>query len=696
MARSAVRVVTVLVLGMFLIAGGAHANEQAPKPDKMKKLSFPDFREFKTDNGIDVIVVEHHEQPVVSIYCVVRTGVAADPIGKEALSSFVSDQLNKGTRTRSSLELAEWIESVGGSTGGSSTTDYSALSVSVLTEHLGVAYQYLQDILLNPVFPEEELELLKKQMKTALEFEMSSPAAMARRHLVELVYQDHPYGKLATPESVESITQTDLVDFYKKNYVANNCLMIVVGDVKWKNVKKAMKNYFGGWERGTPVAVAYEGATDPEKTRIYLYHKPGAVQTEIRVGHLAPKAESPDWAPIVVANQILGAGAASRLFLNIRDEKGWTYSVSTSFSRERDRGIFVASTPVRTEVTDSVLVELISEVGRIREEPVTAEELKNAKSYLIGRFPITIETPDQIATQVAEYKLLGLGKKQLETYRERIDRVTVEDVQRAMREYIQPERSYIVLVGDATEIRDKVSGLGEVSVFDIGGEPLSLESMAVSPADHQYDTSALGDLTLTYSLTVQQMPLGDMNVTMKKKSENGQEVFEVSSSIAGFLVLEESMVFRADNLSPVFYKQSLKAGPTTTAAELAFTDTAGSGTVQPAGAAEPKEVTFELVDGTILGGSVRYALGCLALDVNKSYRFPVVDGQTGTLQSVDVEVLEATDIETAAGTFAVFKIRVRRPDGESFIYLQKDSPHTLVKHEVPAQMMTIELKAIAQ
>ncbi|MEJ2722603.1 MAG: insulinase family protein [bacterium] len=350
----------------------------------------------------------------------------------------------------------------------------------------------------------------------------------------------------------------------------------------------------------------------------------------------------------------MGGGSDARLFMNLREDKGWTYGAYSSFTRDRDYGYFMARAAVRTEVTDSAVVEFMKEIKRIKTEPVSAEDLDNAKSYLIGNFPNQIETPDQIAGKVTEYKLLGLGKDQLETYRDRLDAVTIEDVGRVMDKYLRPDASYIVLVGDAKEIYDDVSTIAPVSLFDIAGEPLSFGSLAVSPAEYEYDTSALENMTATYALNVQSMPLGDMNVSLEKKSEGEEKTIQVSTKLAGMVNLDETMTLRAADLAPVSYVRKFQMGPRSMDADLAFTANSCSGTIQSMESDEPKEVTFDLVDGTILDNSVEFALQCLPLEVAAKYRFPVVDSQAGGLQNIDVEVLEEVNVETPAGSFATY------------------------------------------
>ena len=688
---------TFLVIVVALFAVQVGAKEDPPAPMKMKKLKFPDFKEFTTDNGIEAIVVEHKEQPVVTIYCVIKTGTAADPDGKESLANFVADQLNKGTTSKSALELAEWIESVGGRVGGGANLDETYVSVTILSEYIDVGYEYLADVLLNPTFPQDEFEIVTKQAKTGLEFELADPSAMAQRHARDLGYGDHPYAKQPTLEAIEAITREDLVEFHTRNYVANNALFGVVGDVKWKDVRKALNNHFGEWAQGTPDVVEYVGAPEAGKTMVYLYHRPASVQTQVLVGHLGLEYDNPDWAAVTVGNRILGGGSDARLFNNLREDKGWTYGAYSRFQREKDLGYFGASMACRTEVTDSALVEMMGEIERIKTQPVSEEDLKNAKSYLIGNFPIQIETPNQIATRVTQNKLRGKTKKDLEEYRDKLAAVTIEDVSRVMGEYLHPDNAYIVLVGDAVEIQEKVAatGYGDVALFDIAGEPLDMSSLAVEPVDYEYDLTGMISYESTYGLKIQTMELGDATTTMIVKSEGADRTIEVTTTMAGMVSINERTVFKGD-MSPVAYSQSLSAGPQKMHANLEFGAGAATGVVKAMDATEEKEIAVSMVEGTIIDGSVEFALAGLPLEVGKSYRFPVVLSDSGTLANLDTEIVAEEDIEVPAGTFSTFKVRVMRPEGEMFFYLDKEVPHTMIKMEVPAQAMAITLKSLTR
>ncbi|MFH1754298.1 MAG: insulinase family protein, partial [Candidatus Latescibacterota bacterium] len=522
------------------------------------------------------------------------------------------------------------------------------------------------------------------------------PEAVADRRFAEVVYGDHPYAKAPTPQTIDAVMQADLVAFHKKNFVANNALIAVVGDVQYKDVKKAIDTYFGSWQQGEPEAVTYTPAPERNSAQVYLYHKPGAVQTNYRVGHLGLTAKDADWPAITVGNRILGGGADARLFMNLREEKGWTYGAYSSFGREPDVGTFQTWAAVKGEATDSALVELMKELNDIVANPPSEEELNNAKSYLIGNFPNTIETPGQIAGQVIEVKQLGLGKAHLETYRDRLDKVKAEDISRVMKAHLHPDRVAIVLVGDALVLLDKVKQFGEVALFDLEGKPLSLAALDVKPADYVYDTSLLKEMTAAYALNVQTMALGDLNVTIKRMKIDGKDVIEMASKIGGMITLEQTMVVSSADLAPVSYKSSFMAGPTQMMSELAFENGSGSGTVKGPQETEPKEVSVQLIKGAIFDDAVEYALSLLPMEVAKTFRFPVVDTKSGNLQNVDVEVLEEAAVTVPAGAFDTYKLKVKTPDAEYFYYCTKDIPHMLVKQEVPAQALSLELKSFSK
>jgi zinc protease len=558
----------------------------------------------------------------------------------------------------------------------------------VLSEYLPTAYQYLADIVLNPTFPADEFKEEQKRAKTNIEFEKSDPDAMAERHFDEVVYGKHPYATHPTTESVEAVTRDDVAAFHKKNYVPNNALLFVVGDVKKDGVKKDVDKYLGAWQSGTPDVANYAAPPERSAKNIALYHRPGSVQTNLIIGELGLKPTDPDWPAVAVGNRILGGGANGRLFMDVREKHGWTYGAYSTFSKEKDRGTFSADASCRTDVTDSTLVAMLANIKRIASEPVTDAEIDGAKSYLVGNFPTTIETPAQIAAQIGQVKLLGLDKSYLENYRKQISMVTKADVEAAMKKHLQPDQMAIVAVGDAGAIKAKLDPIASVAVYDIDGNPASLDELSVQGTDFAYDTSALKNLTATYSVKYQEMNLGDMNVTLEKKGNQ----FNNASNITGMIQMTESMTF-GSSFEPMNYKFQMAAGPQNASADVAVDGGVAKGQIK-GGKEGDKDVNVPLVKGAIFKSTIDVLISTLKLETGKSYVFPVIDAQSGGLENLTINVTGEQDLTVAAGSFSTYKVSVKSSDGEQVMYVTKDMPHVLVKQEVPAQGLNIELKSI--
>jgi len=688
MKRRILMGVLAAALMAMVAATSVPAKEAPPAPGPLKKLAFPAYSEMAMKNGLQVVVVEHHEQPVAEIWLAIKAGSVLDPEGKASLANYTAALINKGTADKDSKKLASWIESVGGTFNASADKDETILTVSVLSQYLPTAYQYLADIILHPTFPEDEFKEEQKRAKTNIEFEKSDPDAMAEQHFAEIVYGKHPYAMHATTESVEAVTRDDVVAFHKKNYVANNALLFVVGDVKKGDVKKDVDRYLGIWQSGTPDVANYTATPERSAQNIALYHRPGSVQTNLIIGELGVKPTDPDWPALAVGNRILGGGANGRLFMDVREKHGWTYGAYSQFSKEKDRGTFSADASCRTDVTDSTLVAMLANIKRITSEPVTDAELDGAKSYLVGNFPTTIETPAQIAAQIGQVKLLGLDKSYLENYRKLVSMVTKADVETALKKHLQPDQMAIVAVGDAGAIKTKLDPIASVAVYDIDGNPASVDELSVQGTDFAYDTSALKNTTATYSVKYQEMNLGDMNVTLEKKGNQ----FDSSSNITGMIQLNESMSF-GTAFEPKAYKFQMAAGPQQASADVAFDGGVAKGQIK-GGKDGDKDINVPLVKGAILKSSIDVLISTLKLETGKTWTFPVIDAQSGGLENCTIEVMGEEALTVAAGSFATYKVKVKSSDGEQMMYVRKDMPHVLVKQEVPAQGLNIELKSI--
>src|SRR5204862_6478256 len=394
-----------------------------PKPTPLTPVRFPPFKEATLANGLQLVVIEHHEQPVVSATLSFRAGGIYDPAGKEGLSTLAAELLSKGTDNRSAEQIAATIEGVGGTLAATSGDDFLTISADALSDQAELVLDLLGDVTLHPTFPESELELARTRALSNLELELSQPSVVAQRFFGKEIYGRNPYGRSATRESYRAVTRDDITLFARQRLRPAGALLVVAGDVTDEQVRELVAKAFEGWHGASPSAPLPPPATRVA-TDILLVHRPGSAQANIALGNTTILPTDPIYYPGRVATQVLGGGADSRLFLILREQKSWTYGAYASLHRYRGLGYWQATAEVRTEVADSALRELLHQIERIRTEVIPDSELAATKGFLVGTFPLTIETPSQIASQVANVKLLGLGDEYLRLYRDRLAAVT--------------------------------------------------------------------------------------------------------------------------------------------------------------------------------------------------------------------------------------------------------------------------------
>ena len=438
-----------------------------PRALKAREVVFPPYETRTLANGLTVAIVPHREQPMVSLRLLVRAGSAQDPAGKHGLASMVATLLDQGTTTKTAQQVAETIDFAGGDLTVGGGRDLSYANVTVMTDSLDLGVGLLADVVRRPAFAGEELERQRKQVIAALRIGHEKPEYLAGALLDRLVFGSHPYGypKDGTPATVETLTREDLVRFHDRYYVPNNCLLAVAGDVSVDQAMAAVGAAFGDWPRrdvpAAPVAVPPKPAR-----RVVIVDKPDAVQTEIRVGHIGVRRKSNDVMAVDLAIRILGGEGANRVYRVLRAERGLTYTAAVDSDTLKASGLIVGRTSTKPETTAEAVRVLIDEFWRLRREGVAEEELAGVKSFLTGRFPLTVETPNDIASQVLEVLFYDLPAAELQSFRRRVEEVTVDDIERVAFGYVQPGNLSVVLVGNAAAIVDQVkrAGLGRVDV----------------------------------------------------------------------------------------------------------------------------------------------------------------------------------------------------------------------------------------
>lgn len=490
-----------------------------PAPLPLTTAPFPPFQEAVLPNGVRLLVVESRKQPIVSVSLSFTAGSRYDGAGKEGLADMVAGLLTKGAGARAAEQISDAIEGAGGSIGASAGVDFLTIGATVLSTSLPLAFELVADAVVRPLFPETEVELLRTQTLSGLQVQLSQPGAVADRAFRRELYGTHPYGAASSPASVRAITRADLTAFHRARIRPQGALLVLAGDVNLATARQLAMNAFKGWT-GAPAAAPAPPAPPVRTTaELVLVHRPGSVQSNLLAGNLTFLPSDPRWYAARIANKVLGGGADSRLFLILREQKSWTYGAYSDMDRHQGVGSFVANAEVRTEVTDSALSELMAQLRRIGSEPVPAAELEAAKGALVGSYPLTIQTADQVATAVANARLLGLPADFIPTYRVRLGAVTAEQAGAAARDAIRPDQAVIVVVGDATKIYDRIKGLAPTRIVDIEGRSLSPDDLNPRAAPLDLDLTMLVPRRDSLAILVQGNELGWLRGVMEKTAD---------------------------------------------------------------------------------------------------------------------------------------------------------------------------------
>ena len=443
------------------VPAGEWPSERPPEPLPAPDVRFPAYEVRMLPNGLQVMVVPHHEQPALSVRMLIKAGASQDPAGKGGVARLLASLLDQGTTTKSALEIASTIDSIGGGLGAGASSDLTFVSAVVMEDSFQLVMDLLGDIVRRPAFAAAEIERQRQQALSGFQVSLTDPDYVAEMVFDRLVYGFSPYSvpESGTPDSVVGITRDDLVEFHETYFVPNNAIIGVVGDVTTDEAFAAVERVFGGWESAElPERDAPE---PPEPTRrLVVIDKPGAVQTEIRAGHIAIPRQHPDYMAVNLAVKILGGEGANRLHRVLRSERALTYGAAADLTTLRFGGDVEAETNTRSETSTEALRLMVDEFWRLQRERVGTRELADAQAYLTGHFPLTIETPTAIAQQVLNVLFYGLDLAELDTFRERVNAVDVDEIQRVARQYLKPDRLSIVMVGDASTFIDELPRLG--------------------------------------------------------------------------------------------------------------------------------------------------------------------------------------------------------------------------------------------
>ncbi|MEO7176044.1 MAG: pitrilysin family protein [Saprospiraceae bacterium] len=462
--------------------------KQAPAAGPAPKITMGQYESFTLDNGLKVIVVENHKLPKVSFMVDIDRG----PVREDSLAgtaSIAGSLLATGTTTKTKAQIDESIDFLGADLSTSST----GIRASGLKKHSDKILAIMSDVLLNPVFPADEFEKLKKQTISGLAASQDDPQAISSNVSNVLIYgKRHAYGEVVTDESVNKIKLKDCKNYYTKYFKPNISYLVIVGDITADEARTAANKYFGSWKKeGVPVT-EFVRVNTPESTELDFVHKPGAVQSLVNVTYpVELRTGAPDGIAARVMNNILGGGNFSaRLFQNLRESKAYTYGAYSSLNADPVIGSFSANASVRNEVTDSAVTQFLLEMNRMRTEPVSEADLKGIKDNMAGAFARSLERPETVANFALNIAKYGLPNDYYETYLQKLAAVSSADVQAAAQKYLQPEHAHIVVVGDKDEVADRLktfSKVGTINYYDRNGNPIKDLSMKL-PAGVRAET----------------------------------------------------------------------------------------------------------------------------------------------------------------------------------------------------------------
>ena len=477
--------------------------KQQPAPLPARPIKLPTAYETILPNGLSVIVVEDSRLPLISYRLAFRTGDAHDPPQLPGLMDMLTGLLTEGTESRTSREIADEIARFGATLQAGANSDYTTVGASSLTIFGDQVLELLADVALRPVFPPGEVELAKQNTKESLKQQRAQPSFLAGETVARIMFGEHPYHVTApTPESVEATTRERLVEFHRATFVPNNAVLFVAGDVQQSSVLQQVEDLFSAWQPGNVVGDDFPAAPVRTSRAAYIVDRPGSAQANIVIANAGVTRTSDDYFPMLLMHTVLGANASSRLFMNLREEKGYTYGAYSSLDARRTAGTFRSTAEVRTPVTGDSLREFFYELSRIRNEPVSEKEIGDAKSYLTGVFPLRLETQEGLVDQLLQIKMFGLPQDYLETYRNEVQAVTVEQVQEVAKKYVKPDEAAIIIVGDGAQLLEQVRPYAEdIEFYNTAGKRKD------PPKPASYSPEAAAALAGNWSLMIE-TPLG--------------------------------------------------------------------------------------------------------------------------------------------------------------------------------------------
>jgi len=661
-----------------------------PAPARLRPVRFPPFREVALPNGMTLLLVENHEQPTLSVSLSFRAGTAYDPAGKEGVASFVAELLTKGTPTLTADQIAATIEGVGGSIGASAGNDFLTVSTDVLSDHADLAFTLLGDVTRRATFPDQELELARTRFLSALEVELSQADNVAGRAFQKEIYGKNPYGRNTSAPAYRGITRSDVVAFAGSRVRPGGSLLVVAGDITLPRARALATQAFGTWRGAAAATPALPAAPTKRGTDILLADRPGSVQANIVIGNTTFLPTDTGYYAARIATHVLGGGSDSRLFMILREQKSWTYGSYAALRRNRGMGYWQATFEGRTEVTDSALAELLHQIDRVRTETIPDSELVAAKGFLVGSFPLTIETPRQIAQVVTTARLLGLGADYIQRYRDRLSAVSGLRARAAAQRVFKRDALTIVVVGDAKALYDKLKAIAPVRLVDVDGTAMNPADLNPTGGPVAFDRSQIVARSDSFQALVQGNVLGSQT---GKVAIDGDSIVYTESLMLAQFQQRSTVVLNAD-LSPRRTDQTSLVQGQRTEIHLTYGGGRVKGTSQsPRPGSTPTSTTVDttIAVGTIDDNALVMLLPALPLEQGKTFNLNVFSSGEGATKVVSVKVAAIENVVVPAGTFPAYRLELSGMQLPIVMHVTQQAPRRLVRVAPTGAPLVFEL-----
>ena len=476
--------IVILSLFYFLSVGMASAEEKIdvtkkPEPLAGKEFVFPEYQESKLSNGIKVFIVEDHEQPTFAFRILIPGGSAYDG-DKPGLAELTAEMLTKGAGKWSALEIAQKLDGVGATLDISASPDYFTIYGSCILKHIPTLMDVLSQVVLNPTFPKDEFEKLKKRVISAIKNEKARPLSVATALSKKVLYgENHPYGKRKTEETVEKITLEDVRAFFNKYFKPDYATLVVTGDIKEKEIIPVFNKALGNWKKGNlpPLIMA---PPQPEPLGVYFVHRPASVQSSIVLATPTVEITNPDYEALDVAASIMGSGFAGRLFRTLRETYSYTYTPFGYQTSSKFANRFACGAEVRNPVTDSAIDVIKEQLYLLATDPPSEDELNRIKKVKVGNYLMSFENAEFVASSIQSVYFYGKPISYLKDYPKIINQLTPYDIQKVAKKYMHPDKAYIVVVGNP-DVKGKLERFGKIFEYDLDLNPMTGEKAKLEP-----------------------------------------------------------------------------------------------------------------------------------------------------------------------------------------------------------------------